>query len=113
MDFVFDWDRLRVSGTVNDEAYEYPLDRDFHDRVSIQYALMHDLMADTPTTEYVLMDGDELKQLEIRNIGKKRIKVPGDISSSPRLLVRDEEMPAICAGLVESVEAQMIRERGR
>ena len=76
MDFVFDWDAQRVSGTVNGEQYEYPLDNDFHDRVSIQYALMHDLMADTPTAEYVLMDGDELKQLEISNIGKKRIKVP-------------------------------------
>ena len=76
MDFVFDWDARRVSGNVNDDRYEYALEDDFHDRVSIQYALMHDLMTNSPATEYVLMDGDELKQLEIRNIGKKRIKVP-------------------------------------
>lgn len=76
MDFVFDWETREVSGTVNDEPFQFDIEAEMHDRVSIQYALMHNLMSDTPASDYVLMDGDELKPLTIRNVGVRRIKVP-------------------------------------
>lgn len=76
MDFVFNRDENRVSGNVNDELYEYPLDVEVHDRVSIQYQLMHNLLTGTPDADYALLDGDELKMLQISKMETKRIKVP-------------------------------------
>jgi len=76
MDFVFDWDSLEVSGTVNEEHYSYPLDQEVHDRVSIQYQLMHNLVTGKEAKHYALLDDDEMKQLTITQIGSKKIKVP-------------------------------------
>jgi hypothetical protein len=76
MHFTFDYDAGVVSGTFNEEAYEYPLDEAMHDRVSIQYELMHSLMTGKPDTEYRLLDGDEIKDITVRNIGTRQIEVP-------------------------------------
>lgn len=76
MQFDFDWERKRVSGSVNDADVEFELDGRVHDRVSIQYELMLDLMNGRPSAEYSLLDDDELKQLQITNIGEKSVKVP-------------------------------------
>ena len=76
MDFAFDWDNEVVAGTVNDVRYEYPLDSEVHDRVSIQYQLMHNLLAGSSGENYSMLDGDELKELSITTIGTREIKVP-------------------------------------
>lgn len=76
MDFVFDWDAMEVSGTVNEESYSYPLDREVHDRVSIQYQLMHNLVTGVDTERYAMLDDDEMKQLSVTRIGSKKVKVP-------------------------------------
>lgn len=76
MDFVFNRDENVVSGNVNADLYEYPLDVEVHDRVSIQYQLMHNLLTGAPDADYALLDGDELKMLQISTIETKRIKVP-------------------------------------
>ena len=76
MDFAFDWDASVVTGTVNDTVFEYPLDQEVHDRVSIQYQLMHNLMTNSGSSEYAMLDDDELKQISIRTVGEKEIKVP-------------------------------------
>lgn len=76
MHFGFDWGAKKVTGTVNDEVYEYSLDQEVHDRVSIQYELMHNLMTGSPGKQYALLDDDELKKITITTIGEKRIRVP-------------------------------------
>ena len=76
MDFVFDWDALKVSGTVNEERYTYPLDQEVHDRVSIQYQLMHNLVTGRVAEQYAMLDDDEMKQISVTRIGNKKIKVP-------------------------------------
>ncbi len=76
MNFVFDWEANSVSGTVNDETYSFSLDEDVHDRVSIQYQLMHNLLTGASASEYAMLDGDELKELQITTIGIREIKVP-------------------------------------
>lgn len=76
MDFAFDWDKQHVSGTINGEKIDFDLDGRVHDRVSIQYELMLDLINDRTSDEYSLLDDDELKLLQISNIGTKQIKVP-------------------------------------
>jgi hypothetical protein len=75
-DIAFDWDTGAVSGTVNEAEVESVLDELAHDRVSIQYELMHDLMNGGASETYILFDVDRLKTLTVTNIGTRSIKVP-------------------------------------
>ena len=72
----FDWAAGTASGTVNDEDFNSAIDDLAYDRVSIQYELMSDLMTGEPSKNYVLFDVDELKTIEVRNIGTRSVKVP-------------------------------------
>lgn len=71
---VFDWSTNEASGTVGDEAVLLQLDGVAHDSVSIQYALMHDLLNGGPDDTYVLFDVDKMRVAEVRNIGTKQVK---------------------------------------
>lgn len=72
----FNWREQSVKGIVNDEEFDSQLEGRVHDRLSIQYELMLDLMKGSPQEEYWMLDGDELKLLEVRNIGTRKINVP-------------------------------------
>lgn len=74
--FDFDWRDKLVKGTVNDEEFQAALDGRVHDRVSIQYQLMFDLLNGGASKQYSLLDGDELKKLNVENIGTKEVDVP-------------------------------------
>ena len=76
MNFQFDWGQGQVSGTINDEEHVIELDGLVHDRVSIQYELMLDLLNNEPSTNYILLNEDELRPIFVTNIGEKDIKVP-------------------------------------
>jgi len=73
---LFDWDNGKARGTVNGEEVLSTMDGLAHDRVSIQYELMHDLLNNRPSDEYTMFEIDRLRQLNVRNIGKKSVKVP-------------------------------------
>ncbi len=75
-DIRFDWDAKQASGTVNDEQFVAELDGLLHDRVSIQYELMHDLKNGGAGTQYRLFDVDRQKLLNVRSIGSKQVDVP-------------------------------------
>ena len=72
----FDWREQQVEGVVNDEKFESNLDGRVHDRVSIQYELMHDLQNGGAEDQYWMLDGDELKLLNVNNVGTRIVKVP-------------------------------------
>ena len=72
----FDWREMSVHGTVNDVEFQSSLDGRVHDRVSIQYELMLDLLQGETSTRYSLLDGDELKILQVKNIGQREVKTP-------------------------------------
>lgn len=76
VDIQFDWASGEARGTVNDVFVVSVMDAVAHDRVSIQYELMHDLISGEPSTEYVLFDVDRLKTVTVRNVGLRTIKVP-------------------------------------
>jgi hypothetical protein len=79
---TFDWSTSEISGTVNDEAVRIVLDDIVHDRVAIQYQLMHDLLNGGPDERYVLFDIDEFKTLVVRNIGERKVSTPaGDYTA--------------------------------
>ncbi len=73
---TFDWDTNEVSGTVNDEEMSSILEGLHHDRVSVQYQLMHDLLNSELGEHYLLFDVDKLRTLNVRSIGTKKVKVP-------------------------------------
>lgn len=72
----FDWDTNEASGTVNEEEFLATLEGLSHDRISIQYALMHDLLNDASNASYRLFEVDKLKKIDVRSIGNKKVKVP-------------------------------------
>ena len=76
IDFAFDWDKNIAKGTINEEEISVELVGRVHDRVSIQYELMFDLINDRTSSQYTLLDDDELKYLSVTIIGTKKIKVP-------------------------------------
>ena len=71
---AFNWDTNEASGTVGDEDVLLQLDGIAHDSVSIQYALMHDLLNGQPDDTYVLFDVDKMRVAEVRNVGMKQVK---------------------------------------
>jgi hypothetical protein len=73
---TFDWAESQMSGTVNGEEIEILLDGLVHDRVAIQYQLMHDMLNGGPDERYVLFDIDEFKTLIVSNIGEREVKTP-------------------------------------
>jgi len=76
IDLDFNWDSREVTGLIDGEDFQAALDGDVHDRVSLQYGLMYDLLNGGERAEYFLQDAEELKTLSISNIGTKAVKVP-------------------------------------
>ena len=75
-DLRFDWATGKVTGTVDGEAVQSILDDVVHDRVSIQYELMRDLLNGGPSDQYILFDVDRLKTINVRIVGTRQVKVP-------------------------------------
>ncbi len=72
----FNWDLREVTGLIDGEEFQATLEGDVHDRVSLQYGLMYDLLNGGEHAEYFLQDAEELKTLSMSNIGSKAVKVP-------------------------------------
>lgn len=75
-DIEFDWEKGQATGTVNGKSYVADLQGLVHDRVSIQYQLMLDLLNGDENDAYVLFDVDEQKEVSITRIGSRRVEVP-------------------------------------
>lgn len=76
VDLDFDWNAGEVTGLINGQDFQAALDSEVHDRVSLQYGLMYDLLNGGEKDKYLLQDADELKALSISNVGTKMVKVP-------------------------------------
>jgi hypothetical protein len=72
----FDWNTGEVTGLINGEDFQAALDADVHDRVSLQYGLMYDMLNGGERAKYLLQDAEELKPLSISNVGTKAVEVP-------------------------------------
>lgn len=95
MDFEFDWERNEVNGRINDEQFVLPLTEQAHDRVSLQYELMLDLLNDNRITEYNLLDDDEVKVLHVTYVGTEEIKVPHGTYKTIKIQHRKEKSDRI------------------
>jgi hypothetical protein len=76
VDFEFDWAASEITGMLNGADFNAGIDGVVHDRVSLQYGLMHDLVNGIHRSEYSLQDAEKFKPLTITNIGKKLVNVP-------------------------------------
>ena len=76
VDLAFNWDAGMITGTINGEPFHADLEGLVHDRVSLQYGLMHDLVSGEHRSDYLLQDAEELKPLSITNLGGKSVEVP-------------------------------------
>ena len=72
----FDWEAGLISGVLNGEPFEAGIDGPVHDRVSVQYGLMHDLSNGVHRSDYFLQDSEKFKPLSVTNIGSKSVLVP-------------------------------------
>ena len=76
VDLSFDWDSSSASGLIDGTDFLTEFDGIAHDRVSLQYGLMHDLLNGVEKNEYYLQDAEKFKPLSITNVGRKSVKVP-------------------------------------
>jgi hypothetical protein len=72
----FDWDSGEARGTVNGEDVVSVIDGLAHDRVSIQYEVMHDLLNGSASDQYTMFEIDRLRPVNIKIVGEKVVKVP-------------------------------------
>ncbi|MFT5500034.1 MAG: hypothetical protein ACI88G_000160 [Woeseiaceae bacterium] len=76
VDLEFDWSEQLVSGMIGGEDFQTDIGGALHDRVSLQYALMLDLINGKYDDFYSLQDAEKLKLLSVTNVGSKSVKVP-------------------------------------
>jgi len=72
----FDWKNNKISTTIGTKDDEQTPKELIYDRITLKYALMSDLKNNQLPQYYKLFEGEEVKHIEISNIGKKSIKVP-------------------------------------
>ncbi len=72
----FDWDAQSVDGAVDGEPFTAKTMPGALDRISVQYALMYDLLNDKLRATYLLQESGEIRTLTVTNIGTKQVKVP-------------------------------------
>ena len=72
----FDWETGEARGTVNGNDVVSLIDGLAHDRVSIQYEVMHDLLGGNTSNQYTMFEIDRLRPVNVQIIGKKTVKVP-------------------------------------
>jgi hypothetical protein len=72
----FDWDAGEARGTVNGEEVVSVIEGLAHDRVSIQYEVMHDLLNGAASDRYTMFEIDRLRPVNISIVGEKTVEVP-------------------------------------
>ena len=74
INLTFDWDTNAVAGTIGEEYITLQLGGIAYDQLSIQYALMHDLLNQNLNSEYVLFDIDKMRVAKVTDAGSKQVR---------------------------------------
>ena len=72
----FDWDSGEASGFVDNEEWSAVIGEFAHDRVSIQYEVMQDLLNDQLSKHYTMFEVDRLRPVNITLLGEEQVDVP-------------------------------------
>ena len=81
----FDWTRQRLTGRAEAKDIDIELPARTQDHLSIQIAVIWDLLQGREPGVYSLIDGDEIKEYEYRNDGTATIKYGGRDLESVRI----------------------------
>jgi hypothetical protein len=73
IDLVFDWSKLKVTGTAKEHAVDLALPADAQDPMSLQISSLRDLAAGKLKPTVWMVDSDKLKDYELRQEGTARI----------------------------------------
>lgn len=74
IDLTFDWARMRVTGVAKERRVDVALVAGTQDPMSLQIASLRDLAAGKVTPTVWMMDGDKLKEYELKLEGTARIE---------------------------------------
>ena len=72
----FDWEVGEARGIVNGAELVSSIEGLAHDRVSIQYEVMQDLLNGRPSDQYTMFEVDKLRPVNITLVGEKQVDVP-------------------------------------
>ena len=87
----FDWDRKTIASQVNDNKIELPLTDGMLDKLSYQYAIMHDLHHNQFPEQYTVADARKVKTYQFEKAGKETITTPlGDMDTVKINRIDDE-----------------------
>jgi hypothetical protein len=73
-DVRFDWNAGRATGTAEGKTVDAPLQPGLQDSLSIQIALIHELVSGRTPAGFVMLDRDEVKDYLYTAEGKDRVK---------------------------------------
>lgn len=73
INLVFDWTKLKVTGTAKEHAVDLALPADAHDPMSLQIASLRDLATGKLKSTVWMVDSDKLKDYELRQEGTARL----------------------------------------
>jgi hypothetical protein len=74
IDLTFDWTKLKVTGVAKEHTVDLPLPADAHDPMSLQIATLRDLAAGTLKPTVWMLDGDKMKDYELKREGSERLE---------------------------------------
>jgi len=72
-DVRFDWASGRATGTAEGKPVDVALQPGLQDTLSVQIALIHELLAGRMPTRFVLLDKDEIKDYDYTAEGQERV----------------------------------------
>ncbi len=72
----FDWDKNRITNTVNGDSWKMPTQPDVMDKLLYQFAIMHDLEAGKRSLSYAIADGGKIKTYRFESRGQEKIDTP-------------------------------------
>jgi hypothetical protein len=73
-DLQFDWVRGRVTGIAETRKVDLPLQPGMHDSMSVQVALMHELLAGRTPSHFVMLDKDKIKEYVYTQEGSETLQ---------------------------------------
>jgi len=74
---VFDWEHNRVTGVYEDAKVDMPMPPGIQDDLSVQIALMVELLRDHTPQKFSLLSGNSVREYRYSRDGEETLKTPG------------------------------------
>jgi hypothetical protein len=88
-DVKFDWDRGRVTGVYEDAKVDLPIQPGIQDDLSVQIALMHELLKGRTPDKFLLLNGNSVR--EYRYVREREETLSTRLGTIPTVVYRSEK----------------------